>query len=133
MVSDIWSGITGSNPKYLTNASGTLYFYASDGVHGSELWKSDGSSAGTVMVKDISLFGNSAVHKLTNVSGAIFFVASDGVNGQELWTSDGSSAGTVMVKDIRAGSASSFPIQLTNVNGTLFFVPTDGTNGAELW
>ena len=36
------------------NLSGTLYFVGNDGANGYELWKSDGTTAGTVMVKDIA-------------------------------------------------------------------------------
>ena len=43
-----------SNPSHLTSIDGTLYFTANDGDHGQELWKSDGTEAGTVMVKDVN-------------------------------------------------------------------------------
>jgi ELWxxDGT repeat protein len=33
--------------------NGTLFFTANDGVNGYELWKSDGTSSGTVLVKDV--------------------------------------------------------------------------------
>ena len=44
----------GSSPDSLTNVNGVLYFRATDGVNGYELWKSDGSAAGTALVKDIT-------------------------------------------------------------------------------
>ncbi len=81
--------------------NGRLYFQASDGSNGAELWKSDGTSSGTVLVKDI-LPGASGGNpgSLTNVNGTLYFRAADGSNGYELWKSDGTSAGTVLVKDI---------------------------------
>src|SRR4029450_9400382 len=109
----------------LVNVNGTLFFTADDGVHGRELWKSDGTSAGTVMVKDIHLgvsgsFTPSFPAKLTNVNGVLYFVAGDGVHGLELWKSDGTSAGTELVKDIATGGFGSFvedfPDALANVN-----------------
>src|SRR5690349_14430226 len=39
-------------PLDLVNLNGTLLFTVNDGVHGRELWKSDGTAAGTAMVKD---------------------------------------------------------------------------------
>src|SRR5262249_21719023 len=51
---DTWNyHANNSNPSNLTNVNGTLFFTADDGVHGRELWKSDGTAAGTTLVKDI--------------------------------------------------------------------------------
>ncbi|MEZ4776653.1 MAG: cohesin domain-containing protein [Bacteroidia bacterium] len=134
LVADIVPGIGGSSLAYLTNVNGTLYFRATDVTNGTELWKSDGTTAGTVRVKDIypGSVGSSPTY-LINVNGTLYFRASDGTTGQELWKSDGTAAGTVLVKDINPGSGSSSPNYLTNVNGTLYFAANDGTNGNELW
>ena len=87
-----------SAPQNLTNVNGTLFFTADDGAHGYEIWKSDGTEAGTVMVKDIvSGSSGSNPYQLTDVNGTLFFTANDGVHGFELWMSDGTEAGTVMV------------------------------------
>jgi ELWxxDGT repeat protein len=70
----------------LTNVNGTLFFRANDGATGFELWKSDGTAAGTVLVKDINPGrSDSFPIYLTNVNGTLFFSADDGTNGKELW------------------------------------------------
>src|SRR5690606_27849174 len=105
-----------------------------DGSHGDELWKTDGTVAGTVMVKDI--FPGSAGCELelfTNVNGVLFFKANDGVHGAELWKSDGTASGTVMVKDIYAGPGSSAATSFYSYNGFLYFNANDGIAGRELW
>ena len=155
-VIDIRSGSDSSAPSGLTNVDGTLFFAANDGSNGTELWKSDGTAAGTVLVKDLysgtsyddesySYVANSSnPANLTVVEGKLFFTANDGVNGTELWTSDGTATGTLLVKDIYSGSEldsdtssyvpnSSNPQHLTAVGGTLFFAAGDGVNGTELW
>lgn len=139
LVKDIRTG-AGSNPNDFVNVNGQLYFTADNGVNGRELWKSDGTAAGTVLVKDIVAgFSGSNPQYLTNVNGTLFFLAETAANGRELWKSDGTVAGTILVKDINPGSASGFPNSswhtgsLTNVNGTLFFTVDNGVNGIELW
>ncbi|GBD36964.1 hypothetical protein HRbin36_02094 [bacterium HR36] len=123
-----------SDPRYLVNVSGTLYFAANDGVAGNELWKSDGTSSGTVLVADvIPGLNGSYPSALTNVNGILYFVAQSPAQGRELWRSNGTSAGTQLVRDIRPGSDSSYPQQLVNANGLLYFVANDGSSGYELW
>jgi ELWxxDGT repeat protein len=134
LVKDIWPGPAGSGPRDLTNVNGTLFFRANDGTSGYELWKSDGTSTGTVLVRDIQTgAANSFPYWFANVNGTLFFAANDGTSGYELWKSDGTSTGTVLVRNIRLGAYSSGPRYLTNVNGTLFFRANDGTTGFELW
>ncbi len=129
------TNLGGGGPHNLTNVNGTLFFSVAPAfgpVIGEELWKSDGTAGGTILVKDISDFSSSPAN-LTNVNGTLFFTADDGVNGRELWKSDGTEAGTMLVADIADGSASSSPADLTNVNGMLYFTAADGMNGRELW
>jgi ELWxxDGT repeat protein len=122
-----------SDPEFLTSIGGTLFFAATaaDGT-ARELWKSDGTEEGTVMVKDINPLADSSPQDLINVNGSLYFSANDGVNGRELWKSNGTAAGTVMVKNINP-LGDSLPEGFTNVNGKLYFSADDGVNGRELW
>jgi ELWxxDGT repeat protein len=134
------------DPPDLSTAvvAGSLYFKAEDGAHGYELWKTDGTTAGTALVRDIypgptGSMGNSSspfLSSLLDVNGLLFFRADDGIRGIELWKTDGSEAGTAMVQDINPGAAnghSDFDYPMVNVNGTLFFAATDPLSGTELW
>ncbi len=122
-----------SNPAHLTALGSTLFFSARDdtGGHGIELWKSDGTDLGTVLVADINpLTANSNPANLTAAGGLLFFTADDGTHGIELWKTDGIATG--IVQDIVPGAASSNPQYLVNAAGTLFFSAA-GPGGVELW
>ncbi len=117
----------------LTEMNSYLYFHATTAANGNELWKTDGTEAGTVIVKDIIAgTGNSNPRNLIVINDILYFTANS-ASGIELWKTDGTDAGTVMVKDINPGTAHSSPQNLINVNGTLFFTAITATNGRELW
>jgi len=108
-VKDINPGSTNSSPTGFTVFNGALYFVAADATTGNELWKTDGTDAGTVRVKDINpaLLNGSNPTEFTVFNGALYFVATDAAAGRELWKTDGTDAGTVRVKDIFPGTGSS--------------------------
>lgn len=120
----------------LTDFHGILFFAASDGVTGVELWRSDGTEAGTYLVKDIRPQGPGSYPGSMFISGdTLFFVANDGAHGPELWKTDGTAVGTSLVKDIYPGSSGSNPDEYYTVgaNGLLVFSADDGVHGREPW
>ena len=147
MVKDIFAGqaayYQGSNPQYLTAVGDTLFFNAKGAYpYGYELWKSDGTEAGTVMVKEIEPGYNQyngGARYLTAAGDTLYFTADDGIHGLELWKSDGTEAGTVMVKDLWPGNDSSgspndgFKHGMTAIGDIVYFAGNDGVNGYGLY
>jgi ELWxxDGT repeat protein len=129
LVKDIYTGsFASAYPREFVNINGTLFFNARDATHGRELWKSDGTTAGTVLVKDIAPdLVSSHPTTLTNIGGTLFFGASGG-----LWKSDSTGSGTVEVRFFGSRSWEGVS-SLTNVNGTLFFVGQSDATGLNLW
>jgi ELWxxDGT repeat protein len=121
-------------PPGFAEAGGALYFVAADEAHGSELWRSDGTAAGTVLLKDVRPGPEGArISAIATAGSRIFFAADDGENGVELWTSDGTAAGTRLMADISAGPTSSAPQELAPIGNRLFFSADDGIAGREPW
>jgi len=112
----------------------TLFFAAGDNINGTELWKSDGTTAGTSMVKDIwAGSGDSYPFSLKSVDGELFFSANNGTKGDELWKSDGTSGGTVMVKDIWPGIQSGAAGNFSKLLNRVLFTGNDGVSGYTTW
>ena len=190
MVKDIKVGGGSSYPyNFSKSYGGFIYFSANDGIIGAELWRTDGTLAGTTLVKNIcaqgnsgsypsnftvlgtqlifqanndSIYGNNYELWQTNGTAAgttllkniytdtvntangfyngmavvnnnlIFSVYQDSI-GEELYMSNGTTAGTQFLKDINIGTNSSYPNSYTTVGAITFFSADDGVNGTELW
>ena len=155
LVKDMVVGAGSASPNHMLVVGGTLYlllggpeeasvghrfgFNARHRGAFSQLWKSDGTTTGTVLVKDLHSAGPRWARNRTPtrlwmaaVGNTLFFVGVDS-RGTELWKSDGTAAGTVIVKDIAVGAASSDPHRLTVLGNKVFFTADDRVRGEELW
>ena len=131
-----------TNPKGLTNFGAKEIFIATDATAantGTELYITDGTAAGTTLLKDISAGPGSSAPSDFFVSGAqLYFTADDGVHGRQKWVTDGTSAGTVRLDPLPASGTGSYnnAILFNRVAGIGFFVATDTTatnTGTELY
>ncbi|WP_420588533.1 ELWxxDGT repeat protein [Bacterioplanoides sp.] len=135
-VGDNTNPSTGDNPPPTnevpaTAFSGLLFSATGDINQGAELWASDGTEAGTRLIKDLNEAGSSNPHNFVKAGNVHFFVASNNVNGKELWKTDGTAAGTTLVKDIHP-SGDANPALLTALGSKLIFVASDDTDRA-IW
>ncbi len=138
----------GLNPAQLVKSSDVLYSHVHDFVEMNgqlyfswgfnELWKTDGTEAGTVLIKAFSgHIGHSSSYSgqrnMVALGNQLIFVADDG-QGRELWRSDGTTAGTVLVKDLDNTIASTNPTEFTLMNNELFFISAAGNASTDgLW
>jgi ELWxxDGT repeat protein len=131
----------------LTAVGDKLFFSADDGVHDDELWESDGTFAGTHLVKDINTnpngqttadafnrFASSLGTPFTVFGNIIIFGAYDGANFT-LWRSDGTDAGTFSLANVNAGFSGALPTAFVDADAVYFeggdggVWRSDGTDG----
>ncbi|MGL5095727.1 MAG: ELWxxDGT repeat protein, partial [Planctomycetia bacterium] len=130
------SNVESFNPLVAFN--GALYFNgANGGSAGRELWKTDGTAAGTVLVANIDggVFPSDPAH-FAPLAGFLYFDAETAATGRELWKTDGTAVGTTLVKDVRPGTDSGFFLsapRFVAAGNFLYFNATDGVAGEELW
>jgi ELWxxDGT repeat protein len=97
------------------------------------LFRSDGTTEGTYLLRDINPGGSSQPYNGIWHNGIFYFSADDNVHGEELWKTDGTPEGTTMVKDIRTGSAGSVIDGEMVFENILYFTCNDGIHGNEIY
>lgn len=141
VVGSVGNESLGSNTDVIARLGDRLMFMAATLVDGEwsgyELWVSDGTEQGTVLLKDIWPGAQPGfdirTQSFVNVGGIMYFVANDGVHGPELWRTDGTAGGTRMVSDTIAGVHGITPKNMHAAGGLLYFAGHDDTHGYEPW
>lgn len=114
-----------------------MIFKHRDNISGEELWSSDGTTAGTVLIKDIYPgFTGSSLKMMGLLNNNYYFFANDGVNGNELWKTDGTTKGTMLVKNFASGALGVVGAESCNgkvIGNQLFFVVALANNQWNLW
>lgn len=138
LVRDLYPG-TEPHPSYADTYSsrlvidGVYYFPASDPAHGMELWRSDGTPAGTYRVTDICPGPCDARPvNMQAFRGEIYFSANDGVSGVELWASTGTPGSARRVRDLCPGPCGGHPLNLEATGERLLFIAGNGSKW-QLW
>jgi ELWxxDGT repeat protein len=126
-VHDIFADEQSSQPSNLTNVNGTLFFFADDGAHGRELWKSNGTSAGTALVKDArpGPSANYVASTPTALNGKLIYSQVDSTTYENsVWVSDGSVTGTHKLANT-GGKYDNAARYFTTVGANVFFFASD--------
>ena len=94
-----------------------------------DLWRSNGTSAGTIKIKDFNYISS----QIVSAGNVVYFAANDDSHGAELWRSNGTNSGTTLVKDAIAGANGVVPANLTMSGDLLYFTGYTAAYGRELW
>ncbi len=99
LFAEIRPGVWGSNPTTHGVSGDTLYFSANNIYQGTELWATDGTAAGTRMVKDLNPGKpGSGIYSIPAGGGVMYLIqTNEGSNVQTDYKTDGTAAGTVPV------------------------------------
>ncbi|WP_347173229.1 ELWxxDGT repeat protein [Polaribacter uvawellassae] len=106
--------------------------FAYQGVNGSQVWSTDGTSAGTINIGENIVDAFNLQQNSIIFNNELYFVVDNGSVGAEVFKTDGTLAGTKLLKDINPNFGSN-PESFTIFGGELYFVADDGVNGSQLW
>lgn len=117
---------------HFASGGGVLYFLADDRVHGREVWRSDGTAAGTWLVADLAPGPDSATVRLLGVLGGVALFSLDEGDGPRLWASDGTADGTHRVAGAEEALVPADGWLVTS-GGLAYLGAADPLHGLEPW
>ena len=118
----------------ITAVGKRVFFVADDGNTGRELWTSDGTTAGTRLVRDLYPGRESSDPDDFLVKGnELYFTAKNPAVGRELWTTDGTARGTKRITNLNPGKGDSDPSDLALMGNTVYFSATNQDDDRELY
>ncbi|MCB0217872.1 MAG: hypothetical protein KDH92_14615, partial [Chloroflexi bacterium] len=134
MLADIAAGLDGSEPDSFVGFNGRLVFAASDAPGGANMepWISDGSAAGTRVLRDLNPGGRGFNQGFAPHAGRLYFGGDDG-GGGELWVTDGEPDGTHAVFASAMRGRGSVPAGFVSFGNLLFFQAFHFSYGIEPW
>lgn len=129
-----------SLPIYLEACQNKVFFNADDGVHGQELWASDGTYAGTNMVIDLVPGPDGSVPQwMTCVNDLVYFQADNNGDGLDFYVTNGTSEGTIRLADVKE-DGDPFPpgcwfggFATSGTETLAYFWGEHTATGTELW
>jgi len=132
MLGDITPGATSTNITAFSHIGSETFFSVATATFSLDIWKTDGTAAGTVVVKSFNLFGSAIVSSMLLFNNKLYFSGTDAA-GAELWSTDGTT--TELVSDINPGPDGSYPLLFNAViiNNHIIFSATTANEGNELW
>ena len=123
-----------SRPSQLTVAGDIVFFVADDGFSGRELWRTDGTTSGTRLVRDIRTGPDgSSPSELLAMGDGLVFQANDGFSGPALWVSDGTGKGTQRAFDFGLGPRGSPLSRMVTDGEVVYVVARDKVDGPQVW
>ena len=123
---------TGSNPSELTSLNGEFVFAAKGNAYGRELWISDGTLAGTTLLKDINPGGlDSSPEDLSTLNGDIYFTGNTYFNGRQILKLNGNNLSVSELANSSSEYTASEPDDLHSSNDQLFYSALTGTQPAQ--
>ncbi len=136
----IGSGSIIKAPYVMSQLENKVIFYGNDEAHGSELWVSDGTLAGTHILKDIapgisSSMTDDSYSEFVILNDKAYFIVTDNTGKLNIWRTDGTEAGTELFQNIGGNTYNNKISKLSVMGGNLYFAITTIGSSTEnkLW